>query len=471
MKITIEELMREGSTTEELTTEGLNEDETIFLTGGNSADLNDVFKEVSQSKGALKNIFLKEYTLFNINEPLLIFSNTTFLGAKTAKLKLVDRANWSAWTPMIREGNASSSNITIKGFTIDGNREGNTGVLSGKGYHNLIHLTGCQNINVFDMYLTNGHGDGLRVENCSDIKLSNNKIYLLGNDGFYAGNCSGVEACNNNITCRTNSGLRLYNSNHCKLHDNTITSQGSGGAGIEIQKYGAPEMDDIEVYNNVIYKTMLAGIWIFGSNSYPASSANVHIHHNQIYDTGTRSMGGIFSNGFNGLIENNVIDGAYGAGILQGSAYSSVPEGAGFVLTLKNNIITNTRDGIAVSNKLPYTHSFQLQGNCLFGNLKGDYENVEVSPSDIKADPQFVDKSKHDYRLKLISPCPEMGIATLSPISITNYDKIKGATVVSVTEDDKTRMIECIVLEKDGKKYTILPFRGSQENFIELKEN
>lgn len=63
---------------------------------------------------------------------------------------------------------------------------------------------------------------------------------------------------------------------------------------------------------------MLAGIWMFGSNSYPASSANVHIHHNRIYDTGTLSMGGIFSNGFKGLIENNVIDGAYGAGIIQG---------------------------------------------------------------------------------------------------------------------------------------------------------
>jgi len=347
-------------TIEELKTKELNEDETIFLTGGSSADLNNAFMDISQSNGALKNVFIKEYSLFTIDEPLWIFSNTNFLGAKTARLKLTDRASWSAGTPMIKEGSPVSGCITIKGFTIDGNREGNSGVISGKGYHNLIHFTDCQNISICDMYLTNSHGDGFKVDNCSNINLSNCKIHLLGHDGFYSANCSIVEACHNSITCRTNSGLRLYNSNHCKLHDNSITSQGSGGAGIEIQKYGTPQMDDIEVYNNLIYQTMLAGIWMFGSNSYPASSADVHIHHNQIYDTGSRSIGGILSNGFNGLIENNVIDGAYGAGIIQSGTYSSIPEGSGFVLTLRNNILTNTKDGIGNSNKLTNSHSFKL---------------------------------------------------------------------------------------------------------------
>lgn len=448
-----------------------NKDETIFLTGGSSADLNNAFKEVSQSKGALKNVFLKENSLFDIDEPLLVFSNIFFLGAKTAKLKLIDHANWSAGTPLIKEGSSNSHDITIRGFTIDGNREGNSNIVSGKGYHNLIHLTGCQNVNVSDMYLTNNHGDGLKVNKCSSVKLYNNKIYLLGHDGLYATNCSGVEACNNIITCRTNSGLRLYNSNHSRLHDNIITSQGSGGAGIEIQKYGTPQMDDIKVYNNVIYKTMLAGIWMFGSNSYSAPSANVHIHHNQIYDTGIRSMGGIFSNGFNGIIENNVIDGAYGAGITHGNAYSPGPSGSGFVLVIKNNIITNTRDGVSICNTLSNSHSFQMQGNCFFGNVKGDYKNVEPSSLDIKADPDYVDRGKHDYRLKLTSPCPGMGINVIPTIPKNDYDRIKGATIVCVTENEETGLIENIILEKDGKKYTIHPLRGAQEDFIELVEN
>jgi hypothetical protein len=285
----------------------------------------------------------------------------------------VSNANWSAYKPIIEEKRSGSHDITIRGFKIDGNREGNTNVESGKYYYDLIHLTRCQNINVFDMYLTNNHGDGFKTDSCSNIKLYDNIIYELGHDALYASYCSDVEACNNTITCRTNSGLRLYNTNNASFHDNTITSEGSGGAGIEIQKYGSPTMDNIEVYNNTIYGTALVRIWIFGSNSYPSSSANVYIHHNQIYDTGTNSksniIGGILSDGFNALIENNVIDGSYGAGIVQNNVYPGLT-GSGYVVTVRNNIITNTRtstaggNGYGIYNLLTGTHSFVLKNNC-----------------------------------------------------------------------------------------------------------
>ena len=104
-----------------------------------------------------------------------------------------------------------------------------------------------------------------------------------------------------------------------------------------------------EVITNIIYKTALAGIWIFGSGSYSASTANVHVHHNQIYDTGTKTsnsiIGGILSNGFSGLIENNVIDGAYGAGIVQKTVYSPAPSSSGFVITSYSIHYTKLYDG------------------------------------------------------------------------------------------------------------------------------
>jgi hypothetical protein len=53
-----------------------------------------------------------------------------------------------------------------------------------------------------------------------------------------------------------------------------------------------------------------------------------------------------------------------------------------------------------VYNALTSTHSFSLQSNCFYGNAGGDYKNVKASSSDIKADPQFVDRTKHDYSLK-----------------------------------------------------------------------
>lgn len=405
-------------------------------------------------------VYLKGPFTYIINNTILIGNCTTLAGDSSVTIKLANNANWPLYQPMIKENNSGSHDITIQGFTINGNREGNNNVISGQGYYNLIHLSSCRNINVHDMYLTNNHGDGLKTDSCSNIKFYNNKVYLLGHDGLYANTCSNVEAYNNKITCRTNSGLRIYNTNHVDFHSNIITSEGSGGSGIEIQKYGIPAMDYIEVYNNTIYETALPGIWIFGSASYPTSSANVYIHHNQIYDTGTKSsnkiIGGILSDGFNAIIENNVIDGAYGAGIVQNNVYSPAPAGSGYVITERNNIITNTRKSVAggngygIYNLLTGTHSFILQNSCFYNNTGGDFIGVQASPSDIAANPQYADRSKHDYHLKskagrwngkawvndsISSPCINAGY----PLSDYSNEPEPNGNRINIGPDGNTR--------------------------------
>jgi beta propeller repeat protein len=392
----------------------------IYVSGDGSGDfncnatnadmkINEALQLVADDS-SYTTVYLKGPFTYTINDTLLIGNSTTLEGDSSAIIKLVNNCSWAASKPMIQERSFGNHDIFIRGFTIDGNREGNTQVSSGKGYHNLIHLTGCQNISVCDMYLTNNHGDGLKTSSCSNIKLYNNTIYELGHDALYSISCSNVEACKNKITCRTNSGLRLYNSNNASFYENIITSNDTGGAGIEIQKYGTPEMNNIEVYNNTIYKTALAGIWIFGSNSYNTSSAYVHIHHNQIYNTGTRSnnnvIGGILSDGFNALIENNVIESSYGAGIVQNNVYSPGPAGSGYVITVRNNIITNIQEsagggnGYGIYNLLAGTHSFILQNNCFYNNTGGDYQGAQASPSDIGTDPDYADQKIRDYHLK-----------------------------------------------------------------------
>jgi PKD repeat protein len=392
----------------------------VYVAGDNSGDFNcngtNDQIEINQALQFVADnpqyttVYLKGPFTYTINDTILIGNCTVLTGDSSATIKLADNANWIAYKPLIKENNFGNYNITIQGFTINGNREGNNNVISGQGYYNLIYLSNCQNINVHDMHLTDNHGDGLKINNCCNIKFYNNNAYLLGHDVLYAITSSNLEAYKNKISCRTNSGLRIYNTNHVDFHDNVITSEGSGGAGIEIQKYGSPAMDDIDVYNNVIYKTALPGIWVFGSASYTTSSANVHIHHNQIYDTGTtpssKIIGGILSDGFNALIEDNVIDGAYGSGIVQNNVYSPGPTGSGYVVTIKNNIITNTRvsvtggNGCGINNKLTDTHFFVLKNNCLYNNIGSDFIGVQASPSDIIADPQYADRSKHDYHLK-----------------------------------------------------------------------
>jgi len=399
----------------------------VYVSGNSNGDFNcngtDDHLQINQALQFVANnseyttVHFKGPFTYVINGTLLIGNNTTLEGDSTVVIKLADHAGWDRYIPLIKQINSSGNHeITIKGFKIDGNYENNnnstSGVISGKNYYDLINLSNCQNIDVHDMYLTNNLGDGLRTHSCSNIKFHDNEAYLLGHDVLSTIKSTDVEAYNNKITCSTNSGLRVYNTNNVSFYDNNITSKEYGSAGIEIQKEGTGYvMDNIEVYNNTIYRTVLSGIWIFGSGSYLNSSANVHVHHNQIYDTGAgssrREIGGIMSDGFNVTIENNVIDGACGAGIVQKNVYtSSALTGSGYVITARNNIITNTKNssaggnGSGISNLLTDTHSFVLQNNCLYNNSGGDYSNVSASSTDIQADPQYANRSNHDYHLK-----------------------------------------------------------------------
>jgi PKD repeat protein len=395
----------------------------VYVAGDGSGDYNcngtndqipiNLALQSAANNPGYTTVHLKGPFTYVINDPLLIGNNNTLEGDSTAVIKLADNAGWPIEKSIITQMDSSGNhNITIKGFAIDGNREGNQNVKDGSGYYNLINLSNCQNIDVHDMYLTNNRGDGLKTRSCSNISFHDNEAYLLGHDVLYATNSVYVEAYNNRITCSTNSGLRVYNTNNVSFYNNNITSSEiSGGPGIEIQKHGTSVMDDIKVYNNTIYRTRLAGIWIFGSGSYLNSSTNVHVHHNQIYDTGTvssrKEIGGIVSDGFNAIIENNVIDGACGAGIVQKNVYdSSALTGSGYVITARNNIITNTQsssaggNGAGVSNLLTGTHSFVLQNNCFYNNAGGDYSNVSAPSTDIQADPQYADRNNHDYHLK-----------------------------------------------------------------------
>jgi len=67
---------------------------------------------------------------------------------------------------------AGNHNITIKGFEINGNHNNNEDKKRGEGYYNQIHFWNSSNIQVHDMYMHDGHGNGLRVERSSNINFT-----------------------------------------------------------------------------------------------------------------------------------------------------------------------------------------------------------------------------------------------------------------------------------------------------------
>ena len=406
---------------------------TIYVAGDGSGDFNCVGKDDHvQINQALKfvadnseytTVHLKGPFTYFINDTLLIGNNTTLEGDSTAVIKLVDSAGWDTMKPLILSN--SGNNIVVKGFEVNVNHDGNAELPKGKGYYNVMYFTHCNNVKAYDMYMHDGHGDGLRIRNSENVQFYNNTIYKLGHDGLYAIECQNVEAWNNTITCRTNSALRIWNSNHVKFHDNVIDSfydWSAGGPGIQIEKggLGAGLMDDLEICNNTINNTYGPGIWLF---NYDTSSVtrdqgkNVHIHHNIFYSTGTNPnivwVGGIVAGGFNGtLVENNVFDGAYNAAVIHmyhPSYSSSYSPPGGYITTLRNNIIINTQKctkdpsgGYGVLNYLSLTHKFVLENNCLYNNSAGNYKNCTAT-ADIYVDPLFADPKNHDYHLQSVS--------------------------------------------------------------------
>jgi beta propeller repeat protein len=430
---------------------------TIYVSGDGSGDYNCAGKsdqvQINQALQFVANN--SEYTTVHLEGPftyviddsILIGDNTILEGDSTAVIKLANHAGWPPMKSLIQLMGDRGNNITVRGFEVNGNYEGNREIMLGRGYHNVMYFTYCNDVKVYNMYMHDGNGDGLRVNKGSNIQFYNNTVYKLGHDGLFVLRSENVEAWNNRITCRTNSALRVWNTNHVKFHDNVIDSfhhWSAGGPGIQIEK--GPDssnqsaiVNDVEVYNNTIFNSFGPGIWMpdyDASTSIGDQGKSVHIHHNIFYSTGTNpsitSIGGIVANGFNGtLIENNLFDSCYGAAISLTSPPEYIPTGGLFEITVRNNIVVNTQEGIvdpngtgyAAINNFPQIYDLVLQNNSLYNNVRGDYKNC-TSTTDIYVNPLFADQNNHDYRLlsaagrwdgqkwvkdKVSSPCIDAG--------------------------------------------------------------
>lgn len=426
-------------------------------------------------------VHLKGPNTYVVSDSIFIGSNTILEGDPTAVIELKDKAGWPLEKPLITQIDSSESqNITIRGFEINGNHDGNTEKSRGKGYYNLIHFLNCKNIRVYDMYMHDSHGDGLKVVQGSDIQFYNNTVYKLGHDALYTIYCSDIEAWNNKITCRTNSGLRVYNGNHVKFYNNIINSEGEGGAGIEIQKTGSSTvMDDIEIFYNLIYETNTAGIWItgYGSAYSKASAKDVYIHNNEFYKTGINLgadwSGGVVLNGFyDTLIENNLFDGCYGAAI----AHKQVDEeflspGSGYTTIARNNIIINTQsspaagEGYAFYNQLKDTHSFILQNNCLGNNAGGNYMYAS-STSDKEVDPALLEELEKN-RSSVIQNLPCVKSFKVGPQEIPYEidDGFNMGLIESLRSDIKRAISEIVRFIKS----IFLSFTSEESDNEELK--
>ena len=222
-------------------------------------------------------------------------SNTVFTADTGAKIKLEDDAGWPAYQGIIEPTESSTENIIIENFEIDGN-QANQDEPTGEGYYICLLMDGCDNLIVRNMYMHDNAHDAVRVffkpytEGQGNLKVYNNRFHRCAHDDVYMTHVSGAEIYNNDMISRTNVGVRALDSNHVKIYDNVIDpGYPTGGHGIQIQKSNTEvTMDDIEVSNNEIKNTNLAGIALigYGGDYNAADATGVYIHDNRIEGCG-----------------------------------------------------------------------------------------------------------------------------------------------------------------------------------------
>jgi parallel beta-helix repeat protein len=492
--------------------EAKDEGRIVYVAADSSGDFNcDGTEDHIQINEAIERVaaddeltivHLKGPNTYVISDTIKVGDDTVLQGDADAEVRLKDNVQWPKWKPMIASKHMEPAeeagvytrqcpepirNVTIRGFDLNGANWANRGKdvktgeprTAGKGWDMMILLVNAYNVTVNHMYMHHTLTDALVIRGAGEhrnasinARVFNNRIHALGHDGMYIQSVNDFEIYNNYVTQnRTNSQIRVsggcndYSIYNNALH-NSAESGFSGNAGIQIQ-LGAMkgnEVDNVEIYGNDISRMALGGIVVYGLRGTFGSRRGIHIHHNRISDC---RIAGIRIYGVHEtLIENNVLYGNRGDGILHWYVYGTLPErsragappeGEKYTTTVRNNIIVNTvlsraheevgsyppnrvqpEAGFGVndcridyikapdieSDHLKSLHQFIVENNCFYNNVNGPYNNVEyvrtsprfgskrVSPndipfseaSDIYSNPMFVDAKARDFRLKPDSP-------------------------------------------------------------------
>ena len=443
----------------------------VYVAGDGSGDFNcdgtDDHVEINQAieqvaaNPQFSTVHLKGPNTYAIGDTIRIGSGTILQGDATAVVKLKDHAKWPLYKAMVaskhmepgvytRQTPEPIRSITLRGFEMDGNSANNHDVdeetgkprSAGKGYDYQVQLVNAYEVTINDMYLHEGLCDGIVFMNSGEhrnaainSRFFNNRIEHTGHDGMYMIGLKQFEIHNNYVYGnRTNSAIRL--SGGCSdysIHDNVLRSDPargfSGNAGVQVQN-GAAAVDNVQIYGNEIFRMGLGGIIIYGSAPF-GTQTGYHIHHNRISDcniAGIRIYGA-----HNTLIENNVLYGNHGDGIVHYFVYGAgaspagqPPEGQRYTTVVRSNIIADTLagpgpdspwgragrttpvSGFGLNNCLPNAHAFISEHNCIYNNVGGSYNNAS-STTDIYVDPLLVAPGAGDFRVQPGSPCTGAG--------------------------------------------------------------
>ncbi|MCD4807513.1 MAG: DNRLRE domain-containing protein [Methanococcoides sp.] len=391
-------------------------------------------------------VHLKSGT-YIISDTIFIHSNTILEGEPGAVVKLKDECGWPKFKGLIEPSVQDAHDFILRDFAVDGNLFKQSYVktvmgepsVHGRSFHDLFRADSNSvsgdhsdpyDFEIYNMHFYDGANDGIRIRgdrSADNIKIHDNTFTRTGHDDIYIMSAEGVQIYDNDFTwIYGDCGVRIENTDDVVITRNTLytnPSEPQGISGIYLSLTdGSYTSQNYEISYNTIKQVREMGIVVCNRVTGTPSldkAKDLYIHHNLIYDAiGNRGYGGgIQINGWhNTVIENNVIDGVNGDGIVTRNRFG-MGSTTGYKIYVRNNIITNTdyysglsSSGHAINNYLDSRHDFILENNNVWNNEKGNYRNVGSAVSDLNVNPLFVDQANNDYRLRSNSPIIDAGM-------------------------------------------------------------
>jgi hypothetical protein len=257
----------------------------------------------------------------------------------------------------------------------------------------------------------------------SDCTMRYNSLYGVLIEGY-------TSACD--------AGLAQPTITDCLVEHNGVEEE--GGCGIYGYGHGDPDngCDPAEagsvggvITQSIIRQNQDMGICLESErDTYGHGDVWIAIEANAISDNGGQGVQLFGDDPVRSHIENNLIYANAGAGILSDAKHEEAE-----LLVVNNTIAGNADDGVVfhrsaaqvrLTNNIiaenagyglvcagdPVT---QAANNDLWANVEGDRVGCLIGPTDISADPRFVDRAAADFHLTFASPCIDAGTSDGAP--------------------------------------------------------
>ncbi len=328
---------------------------------------------------------------------------------------------------------AFDTGVVLDGTGISWNPPGTTNPFNG-----LFDLFGVSHIIINNLGLINSTYAGFFMENCSNITISNCQTDNTVSSGIGVWSCDAIMVDNNTVQRACNGGgqecITLATTTNSEVKNNEVFNNIGGvlgGEGIDV-KQGSHH---VKIHHNHVHH--LNGRLGIYADAYDAYTHTIEIYNNEVHDVPDSGIaiasegGGLLENImiYNNLIYNN----AFGA--IEVGGWTTV---AGTTITpihnvkIVNNTLYNNQEGINIDNA--HAQNISAKNNICSQN-RGEQIVVGATPlaevtimnclidgassliglNAIQSSPQFVDSNSQDFHLSLHSPAINTGIQTDSP--------------------------------------------------------